>query len=56
MSLDSPYGDSGSVGVDSVTTAEDGVPYTPAEDENTSRPTPATAMASSRDRVPSTFC
>ncbi len=55
-SLVSPYGLIGRQGVSSVTRSTSGMPYTAAEEEKTSRPTPADAMASSRVCRPVTFC
>ena len=56
MSLDSPYGDSGRVGLSSVTRSVAGVPYVAALDEKTIMSTPASSMARSRETVPVTFC
>jgi hypothetical protein len=56
ISLLSPYGDSGRVGVASVTRSTSGVPNTPALDENTMLATPAASMRSTSTWVPMTFC
>jgi len=56
ISFDSPYGDSGAFGESSVTSSVVGVPYTAAEEENTSLSTPARSIALSTLAVPVTFC
>ena len=56
MSFVSPYGDSGRVGVSSVTGSTSGVPNVAALEENTTLSTPASAMARSTLTVPVTFC
>ena len=55
MSLLSPYGDSGVVGVSSVTRSTSGVPYVAALEEKTIGRTSASSMARSRRMVPFTF-
>ena len=55
-SLDSPYGDSGRVGVSSVTVSTSGVPYVAALEENTTLSTPTSCMALRTLSVPVTFC
>lgn len=55
-SLVSPYGDSGAVGVASVTSSTSGVPYTAADDEKTIAGVPTSAMAARSRAVPTTFC
>ena len=54
ISLLSPYGDSGCVGVCSVTRSTSGVPYVAAELEKTRRPTPAAASCQLSELTPST--
>ncbi len=55
ISLLSPYGDSGRVGVSSVTRSTSGVPKVAALEENTILSAPVRSIASSRLTVPVTF-